>query len=248
MSGVIIKAGDARAVTRGLYSLDLRDIAEKAESMLAAARAEAESIIAAARAQARTDGESIRQAASDEGFAKGFAEGQKKGEATALDAAARKFSTDQAQLLKTLQAALLEFSRKREQLYVSARRDVVVLAIAIAARIAKRFREIEDVAPHIAAEACAGAMSHLREATDVLIAVNPADAAAVEQLTRELSRTLKGVNHVRMVEDADVARGGVRVSTADTSIDAAINSRVERIADDLVETWRERLRELPIEP
>ncbi len=248
MSGVIIKAGDARSVTQGLYSLDLRDIAEKAESTLAAARAQAEAILAEARQRATREADAIRKAAHDEGYARGLAEGQARGEAASLQSASKNFVNEQAALLKTLQSLLSEFNRRREQLYVAARRDVVVLAIAIASRVAKRFGSIEEIAPQIAAEACGEAMSILRASTDVTISVHPADAAAVEQLTNELSAALKSLDHVRLVEDADVARGGVRVSTADTTIDASINGRIERIADELVETWRERMRELPIEP
>ena len=38
MSGAVIKADQARFVSRGMYSLDLRDISRQATDMIAAAR------------------------------------------------------------------------------------------------------------------------------------------------------------------------------------------------------------------
>jgi len=51
---------------------------------------------------------------------------------------------------------------------------------------------------------------------------------------------------VRLVEDATVARGGAVVSTADCEVDATAQSRIERIADELLATWRERAAALGI--
>lgn len=248
MSGRVIKAGDSRVVMGGALGLDLRDIAAKAEEMLAAARRQATAIVAAAREQAIVERESIQQASRDEGYARGVAEGRAAGESSAIESAARKFATDQSKLLSALKSALTNFEHRREQFYSAARRDVVILAVAIASRIARRFSAMEDLAPEIAADACREALLLVREATDVTITTNPADLAAVGELATELSQTLKSLTHVRVVEDERIDRGSVRVGTSDTRIDASIQDRVERIANELVDHWRDRMNSLGVSP
>lgn len=244
----VIKAGDSRTASRGVFSLDLRDIASKAEETLVAARSEAAGIVKAAQRQAGDESSSIKKAAHQEGFERGLAEGRAAGEKMAMETAAKRFSADQSALLLSLTKMLAEFGRQREQLYVSSRRDVVILAVAIASRIASKFSIMEQVAPEIAAEACAEALALIRESTDVVISANPADTAAISRLTVELARTLKSAGHVRINEDANIPRGGISVASAETRIDAGINDRVERIADELVDNWRERMNELNIRP
>jgi len=248
MSGAVIKAGDARLNPHGGYSLDLRDIAGKADELLAAARAEADSIFAGARNRAAADAASVRRDAEQQGHAKGFEEGRAAGEKTAREAAQKRFALDHAALLSSLSATLAEFDRQKQQFHVAARRDVVLLAVAIASRIAKSFSAMDDIAPQLASDACAEALALVREATDVSVACHPADAAAIEEVTPEMSRALKSAAHIRVVHDSTVQRGGVSVSTSDTRVDASINQRIERIAGELVENWRHRLAELNVEP
>ncbi|MCG8407047.1 MAG: hypothetical protein MI923_17770, partial [Phycisphaerales bacterium] len=57
----VIKAHDSRRLG-GLQGLDLRDIAEQAEALLASARARAERIVHEAQAQAETERETVREA------------------------------------------------------------------------------------------------------------------------------------------------------------------------------------------
>lgn len=248
MSGRVIKAGDSRVVMNTARSLDLRDIAAKADEMLAAARAQASAIVAAAHDQANAERASIHQASRAEGYARGLAEGLLAGEKSAIESAARKFAADQSGLLSALSAALTEFEHRREQFYSAARRDVVILAVAIASRIARRFAMMEELAPEIAADAAREALQLVREATDVTIVTHPADLAAVRELATELSQTLKSLTHLRVVEDEQIDRGSVRVGTSDTRIDASIQDRIERIADELVDHWRDRMNSLGISP
>lgn len=245
---VIIKANDTRVTSRGLYGMELRDIARQADGMLAAARAQAEAIIEDGRRRAAAEHEKARRAGYDAGLAQGLAEGRESGEKAALEAGERKFSEDHAALLASLSGLLAEFDRRREQFLAAARRDVVVLAVAIASRLVRRFAGMEDVAAQIAADACGEAMALVGASTDVVVMMSPADAAVVEQLGGATGRALKSSIHVKLIEDASMPRGDVRVATADTRVDAAVNERIARIADELVQDWRRRSADLGIEP
>lgn len=244
----VIKAGDARAVTGGALGLDLRDIATSADQILASARAQAEAIVREARRRAEEERKTIVHAAHADGYAAGLTEGRAAGEKAAAEAAARKFEADQVTLLTALTSLLSEFERRREQLYVSARRDVVVLAIAIASRIASKFAQMTEAAPQIAVEACAEALSLIREATEVVVTVHPDDAAAVSTMAAGLSSTIRAASHLSLATDPNAPRGSARVATADTQINGDIRRRIESIANELVDGWRERMAELNIEP
>ncbi|MFQ5429119.1 MAG: FliH/SctL family protein [Phycisphaerae bacterium] len=247
MSGVILKAGETARLSRGMYSLDLRDIAERAESMLEAARGQAAKIVDAARVRAESDGRSLREAARREGYEQGFAAGRQAGLQTALVEAREMFSKEHESLASALTKLVSDFDRQRDSLYAEARRDVVVLAIAIAARLSKAFAAMEDIAPAAAVGACEEALALLGGATDVVIRTHPQDAAAIEHLADTLSASLKSSRHLRIVEDESVERGGVDVAAANCTVDAKIRERVERIADELVTDWRRRMKELSLE-
>ena len=247
MSSVIIKNGQAHGPSGGPCALDLRDIARQAELMLAAAQGQAEKIVSDTRARTTKQGEAIRQAAYNAGRAEGLNEGRAVGQETALAEARQKFAKSHDSLVSTLTKLLADFTERREHLFVAARRDVVVLAVAIAGRITNKLACMADVAPDAAAQACEEALTMLREATEVVVRTHPEDAAAIEDLQQQLARTMKSTPHMRIVEDAKISRGGVKVQTADAAIDATISTRIDRVADELMNDWRLRLKELPIQ-
>jgi len=237
----VIKAGDARLATRGMYSLDLRDIEHEAAQVLAAARAQAERIIAEARAAAQAQSELTRQTAHREGYAQGQARGQETGHAAALEEARARFAEEHAALGQTLTEALAAFAARREQLYVEARRDGVLLAATIASRAWSRLAADETVVTQVAIDAMSEALELVGRATQATVRVNPADAAALERFAASVLGVAQDSAHLRLVADESVARGGVRIETADASVDASINQRLDRVADELVSGWRERL-------
>ena len=245
MSG-IIKANDTRHTSRGMYSLDLRDIAREAESIVAAARAEAERIVEDARARAEVEGRSTKEAARREGHGQGMTEGRASGRAAALAEAREEFGRKQESLVTALSKLVGDFDKRREYLYAACRRDVVVLAVAIASRICERFAGMADEASDAAVRACEEALSMVRGATDVVIRVHPEDSAALAQMADQLASSVKSSRHVRIVDDPAIGRGGVEVGAADSTIDATIRSRVEHIADELVTDWRRRMKELSL--
>lgn len=246
MSGVIIKAGQTRTMAQGLLGLSLRDIADKADAVLAAARAEAARLVEQATRDAETRRRELFEQARRDGLAQGLAEGRREGFDAALKEARTRFDVDSAELSRTLPALADEIVRRREQLYAAARRDVVVLAVAIAGRVVARWTALNDTAPEAAVQACDEALAFVAEASDVTIRVHPADASAVELLAGETSSALNRGRHLRIVEDESIERGGVRIETADTQVDAQAATRVDRIADELVTDWRKRMKELSL--
>lgn len=248
MSCTVIKAGDATLRTRGLFSLDLRDIASQAEAKLAAARSEAKRLVEDARRQAQAERDGVLQAARHEGYEKGLAEGRAAGRDAALNEAAARFAEEQGALTATLKDLLTRFDARREELYLAARRDVVVLAIAIARRVASRLTDLADALPEAAVEACRQALELVGEATDVVVRIHPDDRRALEEIAADVNRTVQASRRVCLAEDPAVGRGGVVLETADSAVDARAAACVERIADELVADWRQQMKALALEP
>jgi flagellar assembly protein FliH len=230
-----------------MYSFDLRDIARQAEGMLSDARKEADRLIHAARTQSSIERESVRQSAQRLGREQGIRQGWETGRSEALQETREKLAGDQAPMISALSKLLEEFGQRREQMYLAARRDVVVLAIAIARRIVSGLGDIEEAAPQAAAEACAEALELLKDATDAVVRIHPDDWDAVSQMVTSLADSMQSSPHVRVEKDPEVGRGGVVVETGQGTVDATAASRVDRIADELVTHWRQRMKELSIE-
>jgi flagellar assembly protein FliH len=246
MSRTVIKAGDARVESRGAYSFDLRDISRDAEAIIAAGRAEADRLVAQARKQIEIERQAALEEAKREGHEAGFASGREEGHAEALVEAREQLAQEQASLLSALTALVDEFGAERDRLYVAAKRDVIVLASAVAGRVVTKLTEVDDIATDAAVKACEEALDLVRGATAVVIRANPEDCRTLESMADDLNRTVKASGHVRVVEDASVGRGGVIVGSDDTVVDATAGSRVERVAAELAANWRERVERLSL--
>lgn len=152
------------------------------------------------------DIEGMHQAAHAEGYAAGLAEG--RGQAAAESA--------------RLQALLAGVTREIEQWEAAIAEDIVSLAIEIAHQVTREALALkrELILPVV------------REAMQQMplfnpparLCLNPADAKLVQE---ELGEALLQINW-KIVEDALVERGGARVESAATRIDATAATRWER--------------------
>jgi flagellar assembly protein FliH len=241
----LIKAGDSRITSRGVYSLDLRSISDQAQLRLADAQAQATKIVFEARAVAEAQRESIEKSAREKGYHEGLEKGRSEGREAALTEARAQFAAQHSALVDSLTSLLEQFSARREEFLVAAKRDVVVLAIAIASRI---FPRLNNFGEHTeaAVDSCKEALAAIGKVTQATIRVHPDDSAALTQFCDRLKEKLADAPHLHLVDDPEVGRGGIILRTADTLIDATIATRLERIADELVTNWRSRAGELSI--
>jgi len=253
MPKVVIKAGDATAIPQGGLRLELRDVSEKVEKTLVDARREAEVILQSARNKAHAERTMLNDRARREGHEAGIALGRKQGYDQALAEAREKFTADQAKLVAALTNMAAEFIRRREEFYVAAKQDAVLLGIEIARRLAGRLGEVGDPS-EAAQEAARAALELVGKATEVVICMNPEDRAALDCLVKAsavgapaMDAALCGTRHTQLVEDASIERGGVIVKTVDGEMDATVGGRLDRIADELLAQWRSRRGALGIE-
>jgi flagellar assembly protein FliH len=151
--------------------------------------------------------ENTHRQAYQEGFAAGYGEGKGK-----VDAELARM----AQLMSALDGALSQFDETLSQ-------NLLSLALDIAKQM---LREALRVKPELVLPVIREAVSSLPQASQhPHLKLHPDDAALVRSLMAdEMSHF-----HWKLIEDGRVERGGCRVETANSEIDATMESRWKRV-------------------
>jgi flagellar biosynthesis/type III secretory pathway protein FliH len=154
-------------------------------------------------------------AAEQDVFALGFAEGQRAGIASA--------SQEADMLQRRLTATLDQLMDLRARVVRQAERDMVQLALDVARRVA--LREVSLDRELLAAMARV-ALDRLAEASRVTIRVHPAD---VDALSAARQGALAG-EHVSVVADPRVERGGCRLESECGNVEAGVEAQIREVA------------------
>lgn len=117
--------------------------------------------------------------------------------------------------------------RERGELLGGAEKEVVGLAVKIAEKILGR-ELLQD--PAAIVTVCAEAIEGLRVQRDLVLRVNPEDAAILKEQRKRLMDLLGRVKDLAIQEDPEVARGGCIIeSDSGATIDAQLATQLEMI-------------------
>lgn len=172
--------------------------------------------------------ERLHKKAYDDGFERGRTEGFRYGHQEALEAARAQIAERIALLDELLGGLDKPFERLDDQV----EREVVGLVVAIVRQLVRR--EVRTDPGQI--------VGVVREALAILpvasrnvhVALNPEDAA----LVRQVYALNDGVVTWKIVEDPVVARGGCRVVTETSQVDATLESRLAALIAPLLAAGR----------
>lgn len=159
-----------------------------------------------------------QQAVEREAFAKGYAEGERAGEAASrarADELARRFA-----------ATIHEIDGLRSGMMRRAERELVRLALAMAERVVRREIDIDRELLVVMARV---AIDRLGENAVATIHLHPADCEAAMA-----GRDPDQPSAVEIVADASVPRGGCLVRSAFGSIDTGIDSQMRELSRALI--------------
>lgn len=165
--------------------------------------------IAAIREQARQEGYEAGHAAGHEaGYADAYAQGQ----------------ADNAVELANLQSIAATFAQALTQADESIASDMLELALHLARNM---LRSAFEVKPELIIPVVRDAISYLPVLQQpALLMLNPEDARLVrEQIGAELDK-----GGWRIIDDAQISRGGCKIDTASNQIDAQAEVRWQRLA------------------
>jgi flagellar assembly protein FliH len=170
-------------------------------------------VVAAARAEA----DAIREQARAEGLVQGRAEGA----AVALEEA-------RAQLAPAVQAmttAAQALAEARDDLADRVEPEAVALALQLAEKVVAGAIEVR---PERVLDAVRGALRCLVARERIQVLVHPEDLALVRESMAVVAGELGGIEHVEVLEERRIGRGGAVVRTPQAEIDAAVSSKLDR--------------------
>jgi flagellar assembly protein FliH len=127
--------------------------------------------------------------------------------------------------LEALGEAIAGLEALRAQVVEQLECDAVAMAFDLAEQILGAALE---VAPQRVLDVIRGALRRLGERRHVTVVVNPDDHALVGELIDELRDEAGGIEHIVVIADRRVERGGVIVRTEEGEIDAQIRTQIAR--------------------
>ena len=186
--------------------------------------------------QAKADLERVRdeikalEARRDEVRDAARREGLEQGRADAAEAAARaereRVAVEASGVIDLLHQAAAGLEAKRAELAAAAERDLIRLALAVAAKIVKA--AVAGGRP-VAQENLRRAIELTARRAEVKVLLNMKDMARIEEFLPELRRQFSDLHQIVLEGDASVAPGGVLVQSREGSVDATIAAQLEEI-------------------
>ncbi len=238
--GNVIKSGYQGRVHREPVAIDLSDHLAQACAVLDDARREGIQIVDAARARADQIREKSKEAGYDHGYKEGLRKGEEIGRQEAFEEANRQFEQEHKHVVDTLSTALLELEKVKQDIDVTAERDLLEFAVKL---ICKMTFAVGSLNREAANQNLERALRLVGAQTDITVEVNPEDLASMKTFANQLLELSDSQQSSSVIAASDIARGGCRVHTNRTDIDATLETQTAIVTDLLLgSTMRESTR------
>ncbi len=228
----LIRQANAARASRDAIVLDLGDIMRQGEALKARAREEAAHVVSEARQERQRLITGAAEEGYREGYGRGLQEGRIEGQADGREAAIVEYH----ERLTTLEArwteALARFERERDAMMLSARQDVLRLAVSMGELVTRRAIAINAEA---VADQLAAVLERVTAPTRLTIRIHPDDRATIERAIPAIIDRFGQSRQIEVVDAPDLERGSVIATTAGGGeVDASIRTQLERIAGALL--------------
>jgi flagellar assembly protein FliH len=228
----MIRRADQSTVAREAVALNLGDLFRQGEAIKQAARDQAEAMLAAARAERDRISASASAEAGAQGLARGLEEGRAKGLEEGLARATAEHRAALESLEKAWSQCLESFESHRDRLLIEARQDVLRLALLIAGRVTHRVVRAEE---GVVADQMAAVLAQVLRPTRLVVSVHPDDLPSAETALPLLLKRFRNASSAELTTDPVLAPGScVARAEGGASIDASIETQLERIAEALI--------------
>ncbi len=192
------------------------DAENEAANIIEKAKAEAAQIIADAQAQSgRTENEA-RQKGYDEGHQEGYEKG-----AAEVD-----------RLIERMHKILEAVMQRREEILQETESQIVELVILMARKVIKILSENQK---NVIMANTMAALKKVRTRGKVTLRVNIEDVKLTTEHIDEFIKHVENVEHITVLEDSSVEKGGCIVETDFGSIDARISSQLSELENKILE-------------
>ncbi|MEM1446472.1 MAG: FliH/SctL family protein [Planctomycetota bacterium] len=223
----ILKAQIHQRASKDAVVLDLGDIGRQAAKLRAIAEAKAEGILSEARDQAAK----LTQGATEAGDQRGYAEGLERGHAEGIEQGKAEALQQHAEQLQQVQQQWAAAIADYETRFMASERDASNIALRIGIKLAEKvLHRAVQTQEDLALQQLHAALSHVLEPSRVKVHVNPADRDVLTQALPGIVESLDQVTHAHLVADTDVSPGGCVVEAGAGTIDAQVETQLDRLA------------------
>ena len=231
-SSRILKANSIRELGSKV-AFNFEDVKRRCDDYVEGARTRAAELLEAARAEAEATGrqafQEARERGREQGLADADAEIQRRAQLLAEKMTAEKPNTT----LPAIQNLSESLVRERDRWLKEWEAAAVHLSVAVAEKLLRRELQarpniVENVL-HEALELAAGT-ARLR------VVLHPDDLELLGEQTAEIAKHLSKCSEVVCVGDASVTRGGCLIETEQGVVDARLETQLERIASELLDS------------
>ncbi len=232
---VLLKAAEFEKKDQEKSSFfNLNDIAEEARQIIASARRESEQLLGQTRTEIDRRFEEAQRQGHQAGYEKGSVEGREEGQQQAFEEAKKKFSSESAQTIESLNNVLQEFAGSKDKLLWRAEQDTTALALDIAAKVIKRkISESPDNAD-VTVDNVKAALELIVRNTDVIVKINPGHLKHLEKMASKNKQDLGKFNSIRFEPDESITLGGCEVITEHGRVNGRLERQIERITEQLL--------------
>ena len=226
MMSTVIKANEAGPILPRLSTVDLADHLAEASAVVEAAQRRAAQIIADAKRKAEHALTAAQETGYNSGLDRGLAEGAHQGHRDAHQESLSRFAQQHANIVSAMQQALQALERMKEDLMITARKDLLDFAVLLATKLTFK---IGRLYPESALENLRRALRLVESKTDLTIRMHPDDVAAAQEFAASLLRQAEASRAATIVADESVSPGGCRVETGCTRVDATLETQVDEL-------------------
>jgi flagellar biosynthesis/type III secretory pathway protein FliH len=227
----LLKANDIRGLgSKVAFNFD--DLVQRGEVYVENIRQQVRELLQ----QAEADVATIRREAHTRGLEQGRQEGLQQAaehiQKRATEIAEKSSRDGLATTLPAMKAAVDALVIERDRWLAEWETTAVRLAAAIAERLIKRHIELN---PQIAGDMVKSALQLAAGTPHVRIRLHPDDAALLGEHAAEVVRALASSGDAEIAPDSTLARGSCVIQTKHGTIDARLETLLERIVSELLE-------------
>ena len=231
-SARIVKAHSARDLG-GEVSYNYEDLQQRCENYLAEVRQQTRQMIESAAVEA----EQLRQKAIEEGRRAGFQQGLQQAdeeiERRSTLRAEKKAAEQLQTALPAIREAVDEFEKERDRWLSHWEESLIALSVAIAEKVLRHHLQLR---PELATNMLADVLQLLAGHPRVTIRLHPDDLALLGTPANDVITSMSGCSEVVVIEDDAISRGGCLLETQYSTIDARIETQLERITAELLQS------------
>lgn len=210
---------------------------EAANSTTEAANTEAEAI----RKTVRAEEAAIREKAYNEGHNEGYAVGEAKGISAGEEMATQEIKFDWQNLMQETEMLIRELQTSRMGILKSTEEEMLKLVIAFAKTILKTEPLVQ---PEIILKNLEAAINKVSEVDKIVMRINIRDKAMCEAHKDKFMSRLGSVAELTIIEDENLAPGGIKIETGVGTIDATIEGQARELEKAILEKYNKSQQEL----